>query len=107
MDLADAQWEILQPVFVESRRSDGRGRPWRDAREVLLAVAVGGGQRHVPADGRDGEPVDQHLDVGVQGIVRARAEGVGEEGRAAGQEGGAAQAGAELSVGRVRHGRHG
>ena len=38
MDLADAQWEILQPVFVESRRPDGRGRPWRDAREVLNGV---------------------------------------------------------------------
>lgn len=38
MDLGDAQWEILQPVFVEPRRADGRGRPWRDAREVLNGV---------------------------------------------------------------------
>jgi len=38
MDLTDAQWEILQPVFAERRRADGRGRPWRDAREVLNGV---------------------------------------------------------------------
>jgi transposase len=38
MDLKNAQWEILQPVFVERRRTDGRGRPWRDAREVLNGV---------------------------------------------------------------------
>ena len=38
MDLGDAQWEILQPVFVEPRRADGRGRPWREAREVLNGV---------------------------------------------------------------------
>jgi len=38
MDLGDAQWEILQPVFVEPRRADWKGLPWRDARAVLNGV---------------------------------------------------------------------
>jgi transposase len=38
MDLSQAQWEILQPVFVEPRRADGKGRPWKDARAVLNGV---------------------------------------------------------------------
>jgi len=38
MDLTDAQWEILQPLFKPTRRPDGRGRPWRDARAVLNGV---------------------------------------------------------------------
>ena len=38
MDLSDAQWERLEPLFQEKRRADGRGRPWRDAREVLNGV---------------------------------------------------------------------
>jgi transposase len=31
MDLTDQQWTIIEPMFEEKRRSDGRGRPWRDA----------------------------------------------------------------------------
>jgi transposase len=31
MDLTDQQWTIIEPLFEEKRRSDGRGRPWRDA----------------------------------------------------------------------------
>ena len=39
MDLTDEQWTILQPLIPEPpRRPDGRGRPWRDAREVLHGV---------------------------------------------------------------------
>lgn len=38
MDLSEAQWEILQPVFVEPRRADGKGRPWKEARAVLNGV---------------------------------------------------------------------
>src|SRR5579863_9297836 len=38
MDLTDAQWAILEPVFRPKRRSDGRGRPWRDTRAVLHGV---------------------------------------------------------------------
>ena len=38
MDLTDAQWAILEPLFLPKRRSDGRGRPWRDARSVLHGV---------------------------------------------------------------------
>ena len=39
MDLTDEQWAVLQPLLpVPPRRPDGRGRPWRDAREVLNGV---------------------------------------------------------------------
>jgi len=38
MDLTDAQWEILKPLFQPKRRPDGRGRPWKDARAVLNGV---------------------------------------------------------------------
>ncbi len=39
MDLTDEQWAILQPLIPEPpRRPDGRGRPWRDAREVLNGI---------------------------------------------------------------------
>jgi len=31
MDLTDQQWTIIEPLFEEKRRPDGRGRPWRDA----------------------------------------------------------------------------
>jgi transposase len=39
MDLTDEQWAILEPLLPEpNKRSDGRGRPWRPAREVLNGV---------------------------------------------------------------------
>ena len=38
MDLTDAQWAVLEPVFQPKRRADGRGRPWRDTRSVLNGV---------------------------------------------------------------------
>ncbi len=39
MDLTDEQWAVLQPIIPEPpRRPDGRGRPWRQAREVLNGV---------------------------------------------------------------------
>jgi transposase len=38
MDLTDLQWTIIEPLFEEKRRPDGRGCPWRDARAVLNGV---------------------------------------------------------------------
>jgi len=38
MDLTEAQWAILKPLFQPKRRPDGRGRPWKDARTVLNGV---------------------------------------------------------------------
>ena len=38
MDLTDAQWAILEPMFRPKRRSYGRGRPWRDTQAVLNGV---------------------------------------------------------------------
>ncbi len=42
MDLTDEQWEILKPLLipVPPRRSDGKGRPWRDPRDVLNAILL-------------------------------------------------------------------
>ena len=38
-DLTDAQWEILDDLLPEpSRRSDGRGRPWKNRRAVLNGI---------------------------------------------------------------------
>jgi transposase len=35
-ELTDEQWAIIQPLIpAPPRRADGRGRPWRDAREGL------------------------------------------------------------------------
>jgi transposase len=39
MDLTDKQWEVLEPLIPEPpRREDGRGRPWRDPRDVLDGI---------------------------------------------------------------------
>ncbi|GAC1643338.1 MAG: hypothetical protein NVS9B14_24610 [Candidatus Acidiferrum sp.] len=38
MDLTEAQWQVLKPLLTAKRRSDGRGRPWRDARAVLNGI---------------------------------------------------------------------
>lgn len=39
MDLTNEQWELVEPLIPEKeRRSDGRGRPWRGAREVLEGI---------------------------------------------------------------------
>ena len=39
MDLTDEQWAILQPFIPEPpRRDDGRGRPWKPARDVLNGI---------------------------------------------------------------------
>jgi transposase len=32
------QWALIEPLFETSRRADGRGRPWRDPRDVLNGV---------------------------------------------------------------------
>ncbi|HEY6615451.1 MAG TPA: IS5/IS1182 family transposase, partial [Vicinamibacterales bacterium] len=38
MDLTDAQWTVLEPLFRPARRPDGRGRPWAETRAVLNGV---------------------------------------------------------------------
>ena len=39
MDLTDEQWEVLEPLVPDPpRREDGRGRPWRDPRDVLNGI---------------------------------------------------------------------
>jgi transposase len=39
MDLTDEQWAMLKPLLPDpTKRADGRGRPWREAREVLDGV---------------------------------------------------------------------
>jgi len=39
MDLKDPQWELLEPLIPKPHvRGDGRGRPWRHAREVLNGI---------------------------------------------------------------------
>ena len=38
MDLTDTQWALIEPLFEAKRRADGRGRPWRDPRDVLNGV---------------------------------------------------------------------
>jgi transposase len=38
MDITDAQWAVLEPLFRPKRRADGRGRPWQDTRAVLNGV---------------------------------------------------------------------
>src|SRR5215216_389866 len=39
MDLTDEQWAVLEPLVPKPRvRPDGRGRPWRDPRDVLNGV---------------------------------------------------------------------
>ena len=53
MDLTDAQWETLEPLFRHRRRPDGRGRPPKEARAVLNGVLwvlrTGAPWRDVPA----------------------------------------------------------
>ena len=39
MDLTDEQWSTIQPLIRDPpRRPDGKGRPWRDARDVMNGV---------------------------------------------------------------------
>jgi transposase len=38
MDLTDDHWAVREPVLAPTRRADGRGRPWQDARSVLNGV---------------------------------------------------------------------
>ena len=38
-ELTDEQWAVLEPLLPQlPRREDGRGRPWRDNREVMNGV---------------------------------------------------------------------
>ena len=39
MELTNAQWAVVAPLIPEPpRRADGRGRPWRPAREILDGI---------------------------------------------------------------------
>jgi len=38
MDVTDEQWAVLAPLLAPPTRADGRGRPWRDPRDVLNGV---------------------------------------------------------------------
>jgi transposase len=39
MDLTDDQWSIIQPLIPDQpRRPDGKGRPWKDARDVMNGI---------------------------------------------------------------------
>jgi transposase len=39
VDLTDEQWDVLDPLVpTPRRRPDGRGRPWRDPRDVLNGI---------------------------------------------------------------------
>jgi transposase len=37
-EVTDEQWALLEPVLRPERRADGRGRPWKNTREVLHGV---------------------------------------------------------------------
>src|ERR687893_731295 len=38
-ELTDEQWALIEPLIPPlPRREDGRGRPWRDTREVMNGV---------------------------------------------------------------------
>ena len=38
-ELTDEQWAVIEPLIPEPpRREDGRGRPWKDTREVMDGV---------------------------------------------------------------------
>jgi transposase len=37
-ELSDAQWQLIEPLLRPKRRTDGRGRPWRDPRAVLNGI---------------------------------------------------------------------
>ena len=39
MDITDAQWAVVGPLLPKPKvRKDGRGRPWKDSREVMNGV---------------------------------------------------------------------
>ena len=39
MDLTDEQWEVLESLIPDPpQREDGRGRPWRNPRDVLNGI---------------------------------------------------------------------
>ena len=38
MELTDEQWAVLAPLIVEPQREDGRGRPRRDAWDILNGI---------------------------------------------------------------------
>ena len=39
MDITQTQWQLLEPLLpVPTLRQDGRGRPWRDPRDVLNGI---------------------------------------------------------------------
>jgi hypothetical protein len=54
MDLTEAQWAVIAPMLPEPKvREDGRGRPWRDPRDILNGVLYDEPQR----EGEEGNKV--------------------------------------------------
>jgi transposase len=40
-DLTDEQWSIISPLIADPpRRPDGKGRPWKDARDIMNGVLL-------------------------------------------------------------------
>ena len=47
MDLTDKPWAVLEPLLGKPVvREDGRGSPWRDARDVLNGASQGLSRSH-------------------------------------------------------------
>jgi hypothetical protein len=62
-DLTDAQWALLDPLIPEpQRRKDGRGRPWRDRREVLSGIKRGKGTKIMAGADSTGLPISVHVE---------------------------------------------
>jgi transposase len=53
MDLTDEQWEVIKPLLPKlPRRADGKGKPWRESRDVfngiLWILRTGGPRQDLP-----------------------------------------------------------
>jgi transposase len=41
MDLTDDQWAVIQPLIPDPpRRPDGKGRPWKDSRDIMDGILL-------------------------------------------------------------------
>jgi transposase len=41
MDLTDDQWAVIQPLIPDPpRRPDGKGRPWKDSRDIMNGILL-------------------------------------------------------------------
>jgi len=84
MDLADAQWEIMQPVFVESRRPDHQRSAHQLVQSLLQLLVPEGQFSNIAVDGyrapllgltladTNAATVAAFLDKRIQWILMAR-----------------------------------